>query len=65
MRRAMIMARFFAALCAVCLTVLLNWQSHAVAVQLFRFGGFKYNPVFEARFYEGKEAEYFTPLLPE
>ena len=35
------------------------------AVQLFRFGGFKYNPVFEARFYEGKEAEYFTPLLPE
>ena len=32
MRRAMIMARFFAALCAVCLTVLLNWQGHAVAV---------------------------------
>lgn len=28
----MIMARFLATLCAVCLTVLLNWQSHAVAV---------------------------------
>ena len=28
MRRALITARIFAALCAVCLTVLLNWQNH-------------------------------------
>ena len=33
------------------------------AVQLFRFGDFKYNPVCEPRFYEGKDVEPFTKLL--
>ena len=33
------------------------------AVQLFRFGDFQYKPVFEPRFYEGKDVEPFTKLL--
>ncbi len=33
------------------------------AVQLFRFGDFKYNPVCEPHFYEGKDVEPFTKLL--
>ena len=33
------------------------------ALQLFRFGDFKYNPVFEPRFYEGTDAAYFTQLI--
>jgi len=33
------------------------------ALQLFRFGGFQYKPVFETRFYEGKEVEYLTQLI--
>ncbi len=33
------------------------------ALQLFRFADFRYNPVFDARFYEGKDAEAFTKLL--
>ena len=128
------MARVFAALCAVCLAVLLNWQKHGgvaaeavytptqsqakaiileyspsegervaslldmpldkmvadiqqkgkpaaganghyrlelclsddrqfCALQLFRFGDFQYKPVFEPRFYEGKDAEAITLLL--
>ena len=31
--------------------------------QLFRFGDFQYKPVFEPRFYEGKDVEPFTKLL--
>lgn len=31
--------------------------------QLFRFGDFKYNPVFEPRFYEGKYAETIAQLI--
>ena len=33
------------------------------AVQLLRFGDFQYKPVFEPRFYEGKDVEPFTKLL--
>jgi hypothetical protein len=33
------------------------------ALQMFRFGDFKYNPVFEPRFYEGTDAAYFTQLI--
>ena len=33
------------------------------ALQLFRFGDFQYNPVFEPRFYEGKDAEAIALLL--
>jgi hypothetical protein len=33
------------------------------ALQLFSFGDFKYNPVFEPRFYEGKDAETIAQLL--
>ena len=33
------------------------------AVHLLRFGDFKYKPVFEPRFYEGKDAEYITQLI--
>ena len=32
-------------------------------LQLFRFGDFQYKPVFEPRFYEGKDVEPFTKLL--
>jgi len=33
------------------------------ALQLFRFGDFRYNPVFEPRFYEGKDVETIALLL--
>ena len=33
------------------------------ALQLFRFGDFQYKPVFDPRFYEGKDAEYITQLI--
>ena len=33
------------------------------AVQLLRFGDFQYKPVFEPRFYEGKDAEAIALLL--
>ncbi len=33
------------------------------ALQLFRFGDFTYNPVFEPRFYEGKDAEAVARLI--
>ena len=33
------------------------------ALQLFRFSDFQYKPVFEPRFYEGKDAEYITQLI--
>ena len=33
------------------------------ALQLFRYGDFKYVPVFEPRFYEGKDVESITLLL--
>ena len=32
-------------------------------LQLFRFGDFEYNPVFEPRFYEGKDAETIAQLI--
>ena len=33
------------------------------ALQLLRFGDFQYKPVFEPRFYEGKDVEYITQLI--
>ena len=33
------------------------------ALQLFRFADFQYKPVFEPRFYEGKDAEAVALLL--
>jgi hypothetical protein len=33
------------------------------ALQLFRFGDFQYKPVFEPRFYEGKDVETIALLL--
>ena len=33
------------------------------ALQLFRFGDFQYKPVFEPRFYEGKDVEAIALLL--
>jgi hypothetical protein len=30
---------------------------------LFRFGDFQYKPVFEPRFYEGKDVESITQLV--
>ena len=33
------------------------------ALQLFRFIDFQYKPVFEPRFYEGKDGAYITHLL--
>ena len=33
------------------------------ALQLFRFGDFKYNPVFEPRFYKGKDVETIALLV--
>ena len=33
------------------------------ALQLLRFGDFQYKPVFEPRFYEGKDVEFITQLL--
>jgi len=33
------------------------------AVQLLRFGDFQYKPVFEPRFYEGKDVESITQLV--
>jgi len=33
------------------------------ALQLFRFGDFQYKPVFEPRFYEGKDAEAIAQLM--
>jgi hypothetical protein len=32
-------------------------------MQLLRFGDFQYKPVFEPRFYEGKDAEAVAQLL--
>ena len=32
-------------------------------LQLFRFGDFKYNPIFEPRFYEGKHVETIAQLI--
>lgn len=32
-------------------------------LQLFRFGDFQYKPVFEPRFYEGKDVESITQLV--
>ena len=32
-------------------------------LQLFRFGDFKYNPVFEPRFYEGKHVQIIAQLI--
>ena len=33
------------------------------AVQLYHFVDFQYKPVFEPRFYEGKDADYVTQLI--
>ena len=33
------------------------------ALYLLRFGDFKYKPVLEPRFYEGKDVEYITQLI--
>lgn len=33
------------------------------ALQLFRFGDFRYNPIFEPRFYTGKDVETIALLM--
>ena len=45
------------------LEVCLSDDHQFCALQLFRFGDFQYKPVFEPRFYEGKDVEPFTKLL--
>ena len=45
------------------LEVCLSDDHQFCALQLFRFGDFQYNPVFEPRFYEGKDVEPITKLL--
>ena len=45
------------------LEVCLSDDHQFCAVQLFRFGDFQYKPVFEPRFYEGKDVEPITKLL--
>ena len=45
------------------LEVCLSDDHQFCALQLQRFGDFQYKPVFEPRFYEGKDVEPFTKLL--
>ncbi|MBQ4393000.1 MAG: hypothetical protein II826_07840 [Prevotella sp.] len=45
------------------LEVCLSDDRQFVALQLFRFIDFSYRPLFETRFYEGKEVEYITELI--
>ena len=45
------------------LEVCLSDDHQFCALQLLRFGDFQYNPVFEPRFYEGKDVEPITKLL--
>ena len=45
------------------LEVCLSDDHQFCAVQLFRFGDFQYKPVFEPRFYEGKDVESITQLV--
>ena len=45
------------------LEVCLSDDHQFCALQLFRFGDFQYKPVFEPRFYEGKDVEPITKLL--
>jgi len=45
------------------LEICLSDDHQFCALQLFRFSDFQYKPVFEPRFYEGKDAEYITQLM--
>ena len=45
------------------LEVCLSSDKQFCALQLFRFKDFSYRPLFEARFYEGKDVEYITKLF--
>ena len=45
------------------LEVCLSDDHQFCGLQLFRFGDFQYKPVFDPRFYEGKDAEYITQLI--
>ena len=45
------------------LEVCLSDDHQFCALQLFRFADFSYRPLFEPRFYEGKEAGYLAKLL--
>lgn len=45
------------------LEVCLSDDHQFCALQLFRFADFSYRPLFEPRFYEGKDVEYITKLL--
>ena len=45
------------------LEVCLSDDHQFCALQLFRFGDFKYNPVFEPRFYTGAGVEPITQLI--
>lgn len=41
----------------------LSDDHHFCALQLFRFVDFSYRPLFEPRFYEGKDVEHIAKLL--
>ena len=45
------------------LDVCLSDDHQFCALQLFRFTDLSYHPLFEPRFYEGKDVEYMTRLL--
>ena len=45
------------------LDVCLSEDHRFCALQLFRFKDLGYHPLFEPRFYEGKDVEYITKLL--
>ena len=45
------------------LEVCLSDDRQFCALQLFQFSGFNYRPVFDPRFYEGKDAELVTQLF--
>ncbi len=43
--------------------VCISNDEHFCALQLFRFKDFKYRPLFETRFYEGKDVESIVKLF--
>ena len=45
------------------LEVCLSDDHQFCALQLFRFADFSYHPLFEPRFYEGKDAEFVVTLF--
>lgn len=43
--------------------VCMSEDNQFCAIQLFRYADFHYHPLFEPRFYEGKDVEYIAKLL--